>query len=89
VKIIEQKDWRKTFKYVFTCPSCESKLEAESDDLIHEPGGGDMRESWPEKFVCACPVCAQRVKIPTDGIPSYIAKLARDRKNQTEVDRYR
>lgn len=81
MKVLEKKEWEKTFTWQCTCPQCESKLEVESNDLNHEPGGGDQRESWPEKFSVRCAVCSQNILVPTNTIPKYVQKLARDRRN--------
>lgn len=80
MKIIEKKDWKKEWKFAFTCPQCESKLEAETDDLWHaKSSGGNQRDYCEESFWCSCPICNQRVTVHPESIPSYVQKLARDR----------
>lgn len=85
MKILERKDWAKEFSFKCTCPQCESVLLIEADDLRHKPGGGDMRESWPEEFNAQCAVCAQAILVPTTSIPKYVQKLARDRSSRSNT----
>lgn len=77
MKILERKEWEKTFSWECTCPQCESRLQVESGDLVHSPGGGDCRDggSWSESFSVNCAVCRQKIGVPTDKIPKYVQKL--------------
>ncbi len=83
MKILERRDWEKEWTYKFTCPQCESKLEAESKDLHHTPSsGGNPHDFCEESFWVQCPVCSQRVTMPHEGISKYVLKVARDRSSR-------
>ncbi len=80
MKVLERKEWEKEFAHVCICEQCESKLEIDSKDLVHAPGGGDQRgDRWPEKFSAICAVCQYCISIPVEVIPKFVQKLARDR----------
>lgn len=86
MKVIERKDWEKEFSYKCTCPKCESKLECESNDLVHNPGGGDCRESWDESFHVVCAVCSQHISVKSDLIPAVLKDAARDRRQRRSTN---
>lgn len=82
MKVLERKEAEKEFKHEHTCDRCESRLLVEASDLVHEPGGGDQRESWPEQFKATCAVCVATFHVPENKIPKYVKHLARERKNR-------
>lgn len=76
MKVVERKEWEKTFKHECTCPQCESKLEAESSDIRYEASNGDGHDFCPERFWVNCPVCQCVITILAPKIPKYIQILA-------------
>jgi hypothetical protein len=89
MKVLEKKEWEKTWSWQCTCPQCESKLEAESKDVHNAPAsGGNQHDYCEESFFVVCPVCSQHIAVPVSVIPKYVAKLSRDRaKSNTYFDR--
>jgi hypothetical protein len=91
MKIIEQKDWS-TWTYVFKCVRCESKLEAEVDDIVHTPeSGGNSRDYCPETFCVFCTLCKQSQYIAATEVanmPEMVKHTARKRSEKTYAGAY-
>lgn len=65
-----------TFKQVFDCGQCKSKLEADESDLRCYPG--DFREA--ESFYVLCAVCGRQRFFDPNGAPEMVKRKARGSK---------
>jgi hypothetical protein len=72
MKVIKAPQDLKTWRQQCSCPRCRAELEYEVDDLTYVPGGGDMRENWPESYTIRCAVCTQVITVPSNIITEYI-----------------
>lgn len=84
MKIIEKKDFSK-WTYQFACKRCESKLEAEPNDVVaqYHEGYTDMREPgagrayWTYHVQCA--VCNDKHQIDSSSIPKGMQHEVQER----------
>ena len=73
MKVLEAKPW----VFVFHCKGCNSKLEAESDDvLIGSFGSMGDYESHP---YVACPICESDHLIPWSKLIPKVEALAKSK----------
>jgi hypothetical protein len=78
MKIIEKKDWESTWSARFDCSQCESKLEAEANDLLCGTGNGNC--------YVYCPVC--QLQLAISNVPPYLKKLAKQRTTSASYGYY-
>jgi transcription elongation factor Elf1 len=78
VKILKKAE-ANTWKHVFTCEKCESELEAEAIDVVHEHYVGDMRDPSFDNYHVNCAVCAHKHNLPTNKLPKVVQLEAQKR----------
>ncbi len=71
MKVLKTTDTSK-WSYKFTCPQCESELEAERGDVKHEHYSGDFLEPSYDNYIVSCPICQRQQTVPTDKIPKAL-----------------
>lgn len=67
------------WKHVFTCGKCESELEAEAIDVVHEHHAGDMRDPSYDSYHVTCPVCSQKHILTFVEMPKVVQLEAQKR----------
>lgn len=88
MKVLEKKDWS-GWRHRCQCPKCESKLEAEPQDIIcHPASGGNQHDYCPEYFTINCAVCSQSISVDEKLIPNFLRDQARTRANNRSYGAY-
>lgn len=93
MKIIEKKDFA-DWKHQFNCSKCDSKLEAEHEDVkcIKHAAWSDPRDGsgGPETYTyyVECAVCCARYDIPDNHLPKTLQLEVQKRTTRAQVSSY-
>lgn len=71
MKVLKTADTSK-WSYKFTCPQCESLLEAERGDVKYEHHDGCIRDPDYDTWTVSCPICQRSQNIPEKDIPKAL-----------------
>ena len=74
VKIVEEHVWLK-----FACKCCESKIEAEPQDVEYGYLDADYTSRGEGSLVVKCPKCGQVHKVPEKKITQKLYQIAQEK----------
>lgn len=78
MKIISQPD-TEHWLHKCKCGKCESQLEANAMDICHTHSQGDGIYPAADTYNVKCPVCSNRIHVPSSVIPKIIQIEAQKR----------
>lgn len=74
-----------TWKHVFTCTKCESELEADASDVVHEHHAGNIRDPSFDTYHVTCPVCEYKHSLSFKEMPKVVQLEAQKRSSNAPV----
>jgi hypothetical protein len=81
MRLIEEGHW----KQVYQCRSCNSRVEAEADDIEFGDFGAGYGDDHDWRFFWRCPWCKTQNKPPESTLAPHVMTLARARQRTTSL----
>ncbi len=82
MKVLEKGKWKESWSFVWKCKDCESKLEADVDDVKVGYFGGGYCETGDRKYYVTCSECGANAFVAPPDKLSVLVKKEADKKEK-------